>query len=95
MAAVHFPLVFMSLWSVKLEEEVTVRIGTVAGLVTLILAELASVWYNALFIMSFLYIALGVLHNLLKGRLFSRTSTEYSLVAGFVILLFWLVFPWK
>lgn len=103
MALIHYPLVFMSLWSVKLEEEVTERIGVVAGLVTLVVAELTialsffplSVWYNALFVMSFLYIALGVLHNFLKGRLFSKTTTEYSLVAVFVAVIFFLVFPLK
>lgn len=103
MALVHYPLVFMSLWSVKLEEEVTERISTVSALVTLVVAELTivlsfyplSVWYNALFVMSFLYIALGVLHNFLKGRLFSRTTTEYSLVAVFVAVIFFLVFPLK
>lgn len=100
---VHYPLIFMSLWSVKLENEVTMRISTLAALLTLILLETAlvlsfiplSVWYNALFIMSLLYIGLGILHNYLKGRLFSRTLTEYSLVAIFVALIFLLTFPLK
>lgn len=100
---VHFPLIFMSLWSVRLESEVTQRISVLAGILTLILMELAmalsfyplTVWYNALFIMASLYIGLGILHNYLKGRLFSRTMNEYSLVAIFVVVLFLIVFPIK
>ncbi len=100
---VHYPLIFMSLWSVKLENEVSDRVSILAGLLTLILMEAAlilsfipfSVWYNALFIMSLLYIGLGILHNYLKGRLFSKTLTEYSLVGALVVLIFFLVFPFK
>lgn len=100
---VHYPLIFMSLWSVKLESEVSLRISTLAGVLTLILMELAlilsfyplTVWYNALFTMATMYIGLGILHNYLKGRLFSRTLTEYSILAIFVGALFLLVFPLK
>jgi hypothetical protein len=100
---VHFPLIFMSLWSVKLEGEVNARIGSLSIVLTIILMELAlilsfyplSVWYNALFIMALLYIGLGVLHNYLKGRLFSRTLNEYALLAVFLFAIFLLVFPFK
>ena len=100
---VHCPLVFMSLWSVKLENEVTIRISSLAAVLTMILMEIAlllsfyplTVWYNALFTMATMYIGLGILHNYLKGRLFSRTLTEYSILAVFVGALFLLVFPLK
>lgn len=100
---VHFPLIFMSLWSVKLEEEVNSRISSLSAVLTLILMELAlilsfyplSVWYNALFVMAMLYVGLGIMHNHLKGRLFNRTLNEYSLVAIFLFALFLLVFPFK
>ncbi len=100
---VHYPLIFMSLWSIKLENEVTLRISVLAGILTIVLMEIAlvlsfiplTVWYNALFIMSMLYIGLGIFHNYLKGRLFSRTLTEYTLVAIFVGVIFLLVFPLK
>ncbi|NCQ66094.1 MAG: hypothetical protein GW754_04610, partial [Candidatus Pacebacteria bacterium] len=54
-----------------------------------------SVWFNSLFVMSFFYIGIGLMQSFIKGRLFMRTFVEYSLVAGFVGLMFLLVFPLK
>ncbi len=100
---VHFPLIMMSLWSIGLEKLIRREVLGLSLLLTLILTELGtalsfypfSVWNNALFIMTFLYIGLGVLHNFLRGRLFSRTLTEYSLVAAFVFGVFIFLFPLK
>lgn len=100
---VHFPLIFMSLWSVELEQRIKGEIVGLSLLLTLLLMELSlaitffpmSVWNSALFIMACVYIGLGILHNFLRGRLFARTLTEYSLVAGFVIMVFILIFPLK
>ena len=69
----------------------------------LILVELAvvlsffpmTVWYNSLFVMSFFYIGIGLMQNFIKGRLFMRTFVEYSLVAGFVGMMFLFAFPGK
>ncbi len=100
---VHFPLILMSLWSIGLEKVVRREIVGLAGLLTLLLIETGitlsfypfSVWNNALFIMTFLYLGLGILHNFLRGRLFSKTMNEYSLVAGFVCVVFAILFPLK
>jgi hypothetical protein len=100
---IHFPLIFMSLWSVQLDTEIKKELTLYTFLLTLILVELAlvtsflplSVWYNALFIMSGLYLGLGVLHSFLRGRLFQKALTEYSLVAIFIGILFIIVFPSK
>ena len=99
----HTPLIFMSLYAVKLQEKITSEMVWITLLTSLILTELTlglsffpfSVWFSALFIMSFLYISLGVVQSLLKERLFTRTWREYSLVAGFIVLLFILAFPGK
>jgi hypothetical protein len=99
----HFPLIFMSLWSVRLDETIQKEIIGLSGLLTLLLLELTlilslfpfSVWYQALFIMTFSYIGLGIFHNYLRGRLFTRTLTEYSLVALFITLIFFIAFPYK
>ena len=45
--------------------------------------------------MSILYIGLGILHNYLKGRLFARTLTEYSLVGILIVVIFFIVLPFK
>ncbi len=100
---VHFPLILMSLWSVQLDKKITKTVVGLCSLLTLILVEVGivisfyplSVWNQALFIMALCYIGLGVFHNYLKGRLFANTLTEYSLVAGFVALIFFLLFPGK
>ena len=99
----HFPLIFLSLWSVKLEPRVTSQTTILSVIMTILLVELGvifsfypfSVWHSTLFIMSFLYIGLGLLHSHLRGRLFANTLTEYSLVAVFVSLVFLLLFPGK
>lgn len=100
---VHFPLIIMSLWSVQLEKRLSREVRELALIVTLFVVELGvilsfyplSVWNSALFIMAFCYISLGVVHNFLRGRLFTNTLTEYTLVASFVGLLFFLLFPGK
>lgn len=100
---VHLPLVFMSLWSVNLEQRVERSSLTLSMFVTLLMMELSlgfsfiplSAWNQALLLMAFLYIALGILHNYLRGVLFSNAVREYSLVAGLVILIFIVLFPLK
>jgi len=99
----HFPLVLMSLWSIKLENYISGEILALSGALTLFLIELAlilsfypfSEWNVALFIMAFLYVSLGILHNFLKERLFENTLREYSLVAVFVTIMFVILFPYK
>ena len=99
----HFPLIFILLWSVKLDNHVGKDIVTFSFVLSLVLMELAlvlsffplGVWYYALFIMSFFYIGIGLLQSYIRGRLFIRTLVEYSLVAGFIGLVFLLVVPFK
>jgi len=102
-AAIHFPLVLMSLWSVKLEQKVSRETLVLSGMLTLILTELVvglsfypiSVWNQALLTKAVLYIGLGVLQNYLRGILFSNAIREYSLVAGLVGFIFLMLFPLK
>lgn len=100
---VHFPLILMSLWSINLEGSIQTQVIKPALVTTLLLVELAivlsffpfSVWHEALFIMAMLYVALGLLHNYLKGRLFDKTLREYSLVLFFIFIMFLILFPYK
>ena len=99
----HAPLVFMSLWSVKLSDHIEKDIVLLTGLLSLLITELAvvlslfplSVWNSALFIMSFLYIALGVMQSVIKERLFKQTLREYLAAAALVIWIFIWFFPGK
>jgi len=99
----HVPLIFMSIWSITLDQQVSKQLLSLTGILTLIIVELAivfsffplSVWNVALLIMAFLYIGLGLFHNYVRGVLFTNTLTEYSLVASLTIVLFFFLFPWK
>lgn len=100
---VHFPLVFMLTWSVKLEDKISKELINFSLILSLVLVELAvilsffpmTVWYSSLFIMSFFYIGVGLMQSFVKGRLFLRTFVEYSLVAAFVGMMFLFAFPLK
>ncbi len=99
----HFPLIFLFLWAVKLEPKIEPHLLKLSGLLTLFLVELAivfsllpfSVWNIALFLMSFMYMGLGILQSYLQDRLFQNTLNEYIIVASFVSVLFFILLPWK
>ena len=100
---IHFPLIFLCLWSVTLEHKIQPKIIHLSAILTLFMVELAiifsflplSVWNIALFLMSFLYMSLGILQSYLQERLFQNTLMEYSVVAGFVCVLFFILLPLK
>ena len=100
---IHFPLILMSLWSIKLEPLISRAIWSFSLLLTLLLIELVILfsllplpaWHVALFVMGFLEIGLGVLQSQIRERLFQNTANEYSLVAIFLGLIFLILFPWK
>lgn len=99
----HFPLIFILLWSVNLENRVEKEIIWFSLVLTIILMELAlilsffplGIWFYALFVMSFFYIGIGLMQSFIRGRLFIRTLVEYSLVAAFVGAMFLAVVPFK
>ncbi len=103
MAISHFMLVLMSLWSVQLEPRISKLILNYTLLFVLILVEFTiafsflpmEIWYISLFIMSLVYVGLSLFQDLLQGRLFKNTATEYALVSIFIILAFMIVFPGK
>jgi len=99
----HFPLIFMSLWAVNLEEFIAKDILIYSSLTSLFLGEFATIislipmpiWNSSLFIMGLVYLSLGILQSYLRGRLFKNTITEYSLMAGLLAILFLVFFPFK
>jgi hypothetical protein len=100
---VHFPLIFLFLWSVKLEPKIDPQLGHLSFIFALFLAEIAvalsfypfSTWQMALFLMAALYIGLGILQSHLQDRLFNQTLMEYSIAAGFISIAFFLLLTWK
>ncbi len=100
---IHFPLAFMALWSVKLEDFIAVELLYYSILITIFLSEFAlllsllpvPIWHASLFITGLVYLILGLLQSFLRGRLFKSTITEYTLVAVFLGFLFIIFFPFK
>ncbi len=100
---VHFPLIFHSIWAIRLNYPVEKEVQQLAVLLTLMIMSVTlsltffplSVWQYALLVMSVLYMGLGIFQSYLKGRLFSRTLREYAMVAGFTIVMFLLIVPLK
>ncbi len=102
-ALIHYPLVFMSLWSVNLEDFIAKDLLIDTLLISLFFAEFAMllsfvpvlVWNVSLFITGLLYLILGILHSFLRGRLFKNTIVEYSLMGILLAILFLVFFPLK
>lgn len=100
---IHFPLAFMALWSMKLEDFIAIELLHYSLLIAVFLAEFAvvisflpvPVWNSSLFVTGLVYLILGLLQSFLKGRLFKNTMTEYKLVAIFLAFLFLIFFPLK
>ncbi len=100
---VHFPLIFLFLWSVRLEQRIEREVVELSALLTLLIMESVtvisffpfSVWSASLLVMTLLYMGLGVLQNHLKSRLFQNTIQEYSAVAVVTGVAFFLLLPWK
>lgn len=93
------PLCFQALWSVNLEPAVTreVKINSLGLSWSLgILALAISLWpvtitVASLFLVSALYVGLGLIQHRMSGRLFHRTISEYLWVGAAVLLItFWL-----
>lgn len=99
----HFPLIFMSLWSVRVKSKIDAEIIRVAVVLSIVMVQFSvlfsflplTVWHQALFMMSVLYVGLGLLHNFFKGKLFENTVREYTVLAFFILLVFWFTFPLK
>ena len=93
-----FPLVLQALWSVNLEEKITRKVLLSSMAISWGLASLAlmvSFWpvtitIASLFLVSSLYVSLGLVQHGLSGRLFKKTIKEYLYVGVvvFVITIF-------
>lgn len=100
---VHFPMIFVSLWSVQVKEEIGQDVTIYSLLFSLLLAEFAivfallplPVWYSSLFIMSLMYLSISFVRSVLQGRLFTKTFTEYAAAALFLLVFIIAVFPLK
>lgn len=96
------PLVLQALWSVNLEEEITRRVWTnslglswgLAGLGLMISFWPVTIAVASLFLVSGLYVGLGLVQHSLSGRLFRKTVEEYLWVGAAVWVITFLLASW-
>lgn len=97
------PLILQGLWSVNLEEKISREVlnnslGLSWGLASL--AWMISFWpvtitIASLFLVTGLYVGLGLVQNRMSGRLFQKTVAEYLWVSGLVVGLSFLLARWR
>ena len=100
---VSFPIVLNGLWSVKLQPKITREVLLYSSILSFLLAEMAvaisfwpaTVWIASLFLVTALYVFLGLLQQHLQQRLFAKTIQEYSTVGLFVLSVMILLTPWR
>lgn len=92
---ISFLLALQSIWTVKLEPEISKEIFSYSGIVSILIGELAyalSFWpvENAsysLMIASSFYCLVGIIQHYFHGRLFANIIREHILVFVFTLLL--------
>jgi hypothetical protein len=96
------PLVLQALWSVNLEEKISKEIWFNTIGITFVLTSLSliiSFWpvtiiVGSLFLVTALYVSLGLVQNKLSGRLFQKTINEYLWVGAAVLLTILVLSRW-
>lgn len=96
-------LTFQSLWSISLEKKIRTEVwqnslGISWGLA--LLALVISFWpvtiiVASLFLVSGLYVCLGLVQHRMNGKLFKKTIEEYLWVAGLVMIITFFLTRWQ
>lgn len=97
------PLLLQALWSVKLENKLTVKLWLMSVILAILTAELAlvisfipaTVWVASLFLGTAVYVIIGLMQQSLQDRLFDRTLWEYAGVGLIVLTATLVITPWK
>ena len=97
-----WPLILQSLWSVNLEEQLTKRVMVITSGLSWGMACLAlmiSFWpvtitVASLFLVTGLYVGVGLTQHTLSGRLFRKTIEEYVWVGIVVTLITFFLTKW-
>ena len=94
-----WPLLLQALWSINLDEYLSKKVlnytwslsGGLAGLALMISFWPVTITVACLFLVTGLYVGLGLVQHRLSGRLFRKTVEEYVRVGLLVLLItFWL-----
>ncbi len=96
-------LCFSFFWSIQLEKRLsrevwslTFRTGLIVGFLAAVLSFFpANLWPTSLLLMTAMYTLLGLGQSALEQRLFTNTVREYLAVLLGVIVMFFILLPWK
>ena len=99
---VSLPLFFQSIWSIELKEKISRIDLFFIGSLSFLTAQTAytisfwplSILLYSLFLVSFFYIAIGLMQHYLSGRLFKKTVREYLQIAMVVLIVTFLAARW-
>lgn len=99
----HFLLLLNNVWSVNLDEKLTLKLFQLSFWSCLLISEIAltlsflplATWHISLLIMSVFYLILGILHVYLSAKFFKRAINEYLLLTIFIASMFIIFFPGK
>lgn len=97
-----FPLILQGIWSTTLEEKLSRKTLKYSFILTLCLTELAfsiSFWpvtivVASLFLVTGLYVSLGLVQNYLSERLFKNTILEFLRIGIIVLIIIFLITRW-
>ena len=97
-----WPLILQSLWSVNLEEQLTKRVMVItsglswgmACLALMIIFWPVTITVASLFLVTGLYVGVGLTQHTLSGRLFRKTIEEYVWVGIVVTLITFFLTKW-
>jgi len=100
---ISFPLALFSLWSIELPKKIdrslyyqAIAAGLTVGELAMVLSFLpASLWTISLYLVSLLYVLLGVMTTKISQRLFKNTVWEYLSVWGVISVIFFVLLEWK
>lgn len=99
---ISFPLILQILWSIEMEDTISINILFQSFILSLILGELAlslSFWPTAttiwaLFLSSAMYVLVGLTTQKLRGRMNKRVVYEYIGIGIIVLLVSFLATSW-
>ncbi|MFC1711252.1 hypothetical protein ACFLZ1_01560 [Patescibacteria group bacterium] len=97
------PLILSSLWSVVLEQTISSRLITFSLMLSLIIAQMSfslgfwplTITTSSLFLVSFLYVSLGIVQSFLSGKLFKNTLREFVQIGVVIFIITFFLARWR
>lgn len=100
---ISYALIIQALWSIELTQRVSGVVGRIAGVLTVMLMELAWVFefwpvtssLIALFLTTCVYCSVGMAQQYIGEKLYKKTAMEFASVALIVFIILLLATHWR